>query len=330
MAISIADFVEETNSATGTNNFVLTGATTNNRTFATALGGSSRPVLYVAQQGAQFEIGVGTFNGTTGITRTAGNVIRGSSGAGVLVNFSSAPTVRLSPTADMMLGGRHNNTATANPTASDDRTRGYSEGSIWFNVTTRRAFICIDDTASAARWIALGPNMRIPVIPGRKYHAQHTGKGSNIQLAANVALFNVIDLPPGTITSIEVDIATAGGAGTLINMSLVADDLQTRLWQGTAISASVTGIRQWTGLNMAWPGGPISGGVVSDGAPTVRGITTAIGQSVQLGELDWIGIQVVNGVSRNIGGTSFPNPIGTLSYTDTNSSVRPYILIGMS
>jgi hypothetical protein len=48
--------------------------------------------------------------------------------------------------------------ASADPTASNDSTQGYSVGSIWVNTTAspRRAFICVDNTATAAVWVQLG------------------------------------------------------------------------------------------------------------------------------------------------------------------------------
>ncbi len=42
---------------------------------------------------------------------------------------------------------------TADPTATDDSSEGYSEGSIWTNVTSDTAFICVDSTEDAAVWV---------------------------------------------------------------------------------------------------------------------------------------------------------------------------------
>ena len=46
----------------------------------------------------------------------------------------------------------NNISATANPTATNDGTEGYSISSVWVNVTTDHAFICLDDTTDAAVW----------------------------------------------------------------------------------------------------------------------------------------------------------------------------------
>ncbi len=41
---------------------------------------------------------------------------------------------------------------TVDPTATDDTDAGYFEGALWVNTTTDEAFICLDDTATAAVW----------------------------------------------------------------------------------------------------------------------------------------------------------------------------------
>ncbi|RMH16936.1 MAG: hypothetical protein D6698_08995, partial [Gammaproteobacteria bacterium] len=40
----------------------------------------------------------------------------------------------------------------ANPTATDDSSAGYIIGSLWVNTSTQKAFVCVDNTASAAVW----------------------------------------------------------------------------------------------------------------------------------------------------------------------------------
>lgn len=102
------DRVKDTTITTGTAALVLEGdAPAGYQTFAAAFGASSQPVAYcVAEDGGPiWEVGVGTFNGTTGITRSAAGVIAGSSGPGVLVTlpagakdvFCTAPASYLLP-----------------------------------------------------------------------------------------------------------------------------------------------------------------------------------------------------------------------------------------
>ena len=49
-------------------------------------------------------------------------------------------------------GGKSNNTATTNPTATDDASEGYAPMSMWENTTTGRVFICVGNTNNAAVW----------------------------------------------------------------------------------------------------------------------------------------------------------------------------------
>jgi hypothetical protein len=86
-----ADRVKDTTTTAGTGAITVAGsAPTTYQTLATALGSSSRinvGYTVVHQSANEWEVGLGTFNGTTGLTR---DVVRaGSSGPGVLVNFSA-------------------------------------------------------------------------------------------------------------------------------------------------------------------------------------------------------------------------------------------------
>lgn len=51
---------------------------------------------------------------------------------------------------------KHNLTATAPPTASNDETQSYQPGSQWIDSTTQTAYYCVDATAGAAIWRTLG------------------------------------------------------------------------------------------------------------------------------------------------------------------------------
>jgi len=53
---------------------------------------------------------------------------------------------------DSVAGTQNNLAASADPTATNDTTQGYSVGSTWVNTTSDTAFICVDATASAAIW----------------------------------------------------------------------------------------------------------------------------------------------------------------------------------
>lgn len=84
---SFADRVKDTTTTTGTGAVTLSGtAPSGFQTFATGFGADTRTVSYCIAGGAEWEVGKGVFNGTTGLTR---DVIRASSNSGALVNFSA-------------------------------------------------------------------------------------------------------------------------------------------------------------------------------------------------------------------------------------------------
>ena len=60
----------------------------------------------------------------------------------------------LGPAKDVaiQLINRNNDSATVDPTASDDVTKGYTMFSKWINTTTDNIFICTNNTASGAVW----------------------------------------------------------------------------------------------------------------------------------------------------------------------------------
>lgn len=82
-----ADRTKDTTTSTGTGAITLANsAPTGFQTFATAFGSASTWVGYCIVGGAEWEVGKGTFNGTTGLTR---EVVRSSSNSNALVNFSA-------------------------------------------------------------------------------------------------------------------------------------------------------------------------------------------------------------------------------------------------
>jgi hypothetical protein len=82
------DRVKETTTTTGTGTITLAGAASQFQSFATAFGSTSNAVQYaiVGQTGTEWEVGTGTFNGTSSLTR---NTIRQSSNSNAAVNFSA-------------------------------------------------------------------------------------------------------------------------------------------------------------------------------------------------------------------------------------------------
>lgn len=85
---TLADRVKDYTHSTGEGDITLANsAPIGFRTFATAFGAGSAQVSYCIDDGAgNWEVGSGTFNGTTGLTRTT---VHSSSNADALVTFSA-------------------------------------------------------------------------------------------------------------------------------------------------------------------------------------------------------------------------------------------------
>jgi hypothetical protein len=85
---SFRDRVKDTTTTTGTGSVTLSGtAPTGYQAFATAYA-TGTPFLYCIVGGAEWETGTGYLSTSTTLVRDA-NVMDGSSGPGVLVNFSA-------------------------------------------------------------------------------------------------------------------------------------------------------------------------------------------------------------------------------------------------
>jgi hypothetical protein len=99
-----ADRVKDTTTSTGTGAITLANsAPTGYRTFASALGSGAdqEAIPYTIELNGEWEVGLGTFNGTTGLTR---DIVLASSNSGALVNFSAGTkNVFLTLPADLVM-----------------------------------------------------------------------------------------------------------------------------------------------------------------------------------------------------------------------------------
>ena len=95
----IADRVQETTATTGTGAVTLAGAVAGYQTFATAFGSAASVVGYLLVSGSLWEIGKGTFNGTTGLTR---DTVRSSSSAGSLITLAGTSNVYCTASAELL------------------------------------------------------------------------------------------------------------------------------------------------------------------------------------------------------------------------------------
>ena len=99
---SIADRVQETTATTGTGAVTLAGAVAGYRTFATGFGSSSKTVQYLLVSGTDWEVGKGTFNGTTGLTR---DFIRSSSNGNNAISLAGTSNVFCTAGAELIDNG---------------------------------------------------------------------------------------------------------------------------------------------------------------------------------------------------------------------------------
>ncbi len=95
----IADRVQETTATTGTGAVTLAGAVSGYQSFASAFGAAALTVQYLLVSGSAWEVGKGTFNGTTGMTR---DFVRSSSNAGALITLAGTSNVYCTASAALI------------------------------------------------------------------------------------------------------------------------------------------------------------------------------------------------------------------------------------
>lgn len=121
MALVLKDRVKETSTSTGTGSITLDGAAVGFQSFAAIGDGNSTYYTISVQNGAEWEVGIGTYT-ASGTTLSRDTVLASSNG-GSLVSFSGAlkdvfvtvPAVKAQPLAS--------STAPTNP----------EEGNTWYN-----------------------------------------------------------------------------------------------------------------------------------------------------------------------------------------------------
>ncbi|WP_299116950.1 hypothetical protein [uncultured Winogradskyella sp.] len=82
---------------------------------------------------------------------------------------------------------KNNDTATTNPTSTNDTSEGYSILSLWVNTTDNTSFICIDNTENQAVWQAIKEEVGLPSVEKYGVSTTNTANENYIALAAAVA-----------------------------------------------------------------------------------------------------------------------------------------------
>lgn len=96
---ALADRVQETTLTTGTGAVTLAGAVSGYQSFASGFGANPISVQYLLVSGGNWEVGIGTFNGTTGLTR---DIVKSSSSAGSLITLAGTSNVFCTAGAELL------------------------------------------------------------------------------------------------------------------------------------------------------------------------------------------------------------------------------------
>jgi len=110
---------------------------------------------------------------------------------------------------------QNNFVAVTDPTATDDSAVGYSNGSLWVNLTTHEGFICTDNTATAAIW------------------------KSTTQNSVPASTFNVINIAATTTSGTSITTTVALGSTAVI-------------FNGNEVVVQLNGFEQLKGTDVTW------------------------------------------------------------------------------
>jgi hypothetical protein len=178
---------------------------------------------------------------------TSGHSHDGTAGNAPKINLQTSVSGYLLP-ANGGIGGLNNNTATSNPTVTNDVNAGYAPGSFWLNTSTNRRFVCINNTASAAQWhevVAVASNTITPETTNTVDIGSTAKKYKDLHLAGNALLGGTLGVTGlSTLASLNsttstLGSVTVGGAGNngSINGVVIGSTNPTAI-AGTTVSAT--------------------------------------------------------------------------------------------
>ena len=167
-------------------------------------------------------------------------------------------------------GGRNNNSASSNPTVTDDSGSGYAVGSVWLNTANDRIFICVNNTSNAALW------NEVVASDGLKFHPETTNTvdiGTASNRYKNMYLSGTATIPTVTATTINSGSVTTTGMGTFPTVNVDGGTVDGTVIGGNSPTA-ITGTQ--ITANSGFVGsvtGDISGNVTSTGTSVFNNIT---------------------------------------------------------
>ena len=169
-------------------------------------------------------------------------------------------------------GGRNNNSASSNPTVTDDSGSGYAVGSVWLNTANDRIFICVNNTANAALW------NEVVASDGLKFHPETTNTvdiGTSSNRYKNMYLSGTATIPTVTSTTINSGTITSTGMGTFPTVNVDGGTVDGTVIGGNSPSA-ITGTQ--ITANSGFVGGvtgDLVGNVTSTGTSGFNNITAS-------------------------------------------------------
>ena len=172
---------------------------------------------------------------------TSGHSHDGSTGNSPKINLGTSVSNYLLP-ANGGVGGLNNNTATTNPTVTDDVNNGYAPGSIWLNTATNKFFVNVVNTSSAAQWnelVVVTTSAITPTVTNTVDIGSTSLKYKDLHLAGNANVAGISTLAQLNSTTSTLGSVTVGGSGSngSINGVVIGNTNATSI-AGTTVSAS--------------------------------------------------------------------------------------------
>jgi hypothetical protein len=109
---------------------------------------------------------------------------------------------------------KNNLDAAAEPIATDDANAGYEPGSMWVDITNKKAYQCVDSSIGAAIWQTLSPtgSSKSAVVSFASGSSKHVSTTSPTYESLAHIIFAGTDIV-GTILSVNINAWRSGGGG---------------------------------------------------------------------------------------------------------------------
>jgi len=235
-------------------------------------------------------------------------------------------------------GGRNNNSASSNPTVTDDSGSGYAVGSVWLNTANDRIFICVNNTSNAALW------NEVVASDGLKFHPETT---NTVDIGTTANRYKNLYLSGGATVAGTLNVTgdagfanlAASGTTTITSVDLNSGVIDnTVIGNTTAVAGTFTNLTSTGTTTIATAdinGGAIDGTIIGASTPaaitgttiTSTGLSTLASVDVNGGAID----ATVIGASTAAAGsftTVSTSGQATLATVDINGGAIDGTIIG--